>query len=93
MDIIPVFGTVVGGSNPSGCTSAMRAWFSGRTRPCQGRDSGSIPGARTIKLGISLWTLGIRDKKYGLNTSNCLTLSPFYFVGKYGEYSIHRTIR
>ena len=25
----------------------MRVWFSGRTRPCQGRDSGSIPGTRT----------------------------------------------
>ncbi len=28
----------------------MRAWFSGRTRPCQGRDSGSIPGARTLSF-------------------------------------------
>ena len=27
----------------------MRAWFSGRTRACQARDSGSIPGARTDK--------------------------------------------
>ena len=25
----------------------LRAWFSGRTGPCQGSDSGSIPGART----------------------------------------------
>ena len=33
MDITTVFGTVIGGSNPSG---GMRAWFSGRTRPCQG---------------------------------------------------------
>ena len=47
MDIIPVFGTVVGGSNPSGST--MRAWFSGRTRPCQGRGGSSILPARTDK--------------------------------------------
>ena len=26
----------------------MRAWFSGRTRPCQGRDGSSILPARTI---------------------------------------------
>ena len=26
----------------------MRAWFSGRTRPCQGRDASSILGARTL---------------------------------------------
>ena len=25
----------------------MRVWFSGRMRPCQGRDPGSIPGTRT----------------------------------------------
>ena len=65
MDIIPVFGTVVGGSNPSGSTSRnryfdfadywcilvpLRAWFSGRTLPCQGRGSGSIPGARTYSI-------------------------------------------
>ena len=33
----------------------MRAWFSGRTRPCQGRDSGSIPGARTIRKVVDYW--------------------------------------
>ena len=27
----------------------MRLWFSGRTGPCQGPDSGSIPGSRTVK--------------------------------------------
>ena len=26
-----------------------RVWFSGRMRPCQGRDPGSIPGTRTKK--------------------------------------------
>lgn len=25
----------------------MRLWFSGRMRPCQGRDQGSIPCSRT----------------------------------------------
>ena len=66
MDIIPVFGTVVGGSNPSESTSflaksievsytefvrfceeRMRVWFSGRMRPCQGRDGSSILPTRT----------------------------------------------
>ncbi len=68
MDITSVFGTAVGGSNPSGSTDIsdeagfcleknkssyimlrieMRAWFSGRTRPCQGRDGSSILPART----------------------------------------------
>ena len=27
----------------------LRVWFSGRTGPCQGSDSGSIPGTRTPK--------------------------------------------
>ncbi len=33
----------------------LRLWFSGRTRPCQGRDSGSIPGSRTrgVNIGIT----------------------------------------
>lgn len=26
-----------------------RLWFNGRTLPCQGRDSGPIPGSRTEK--------------------------------------------
>ena len=30
----------------------LRLWFSGRTRPCQGRDSGSIPGSRTLGARI-----------------------------------------
>lgn len=25
----------------------MRSWFNGRTGPCQGSDSGPIPGGRT----------------------------------------------
>lgn len=57
MDIIPVFGTVVVGSNPAGCTLffllhtlycfSSRVWFSGRMRPCQGRDGSSILPTRT----------------------------------------------
>ena len=65
MDITTVFGTVVGGSNPSEGTKSfvksksalyspdcfliivMRVSFSGRTRPCQGRDGSSILPART----------------------------------------------
>ncbi|KKU98977.1 MAG: hypothetical protein UY32_C0009G0006 [Candidatus Jorgensenbacteria bacterium GW2011_GWC1_48_8] len=33
------------GSNP---TPGTRVWFSGRMRPCQGRDGGSIPPTRTM---------------------------------------------
>lgn len=54
----------------------MRVWFSGRTRPCQGRDRGSIPRIRTnldfsclrstLKLFLVvfryyLWELNIKD--------------------------------
>jgi hypothetical protein len=39
----------------------LRVWFSGRMRPCQGRDGSSILPTRT-KLGISLWTVFIKDK-------------------------------
>ena len=54
MDITPVFETVILGSNPSGCTIIIlcynkkkRVWFSGRMRPCQGRDESSILSIRT----------------------------------------------
>ena len=30
----------------------MRVWFSGRTRPCQGRDGSSILPTRTYDLSI-----------------------------------------
>ena len=40
----------------------MRVWFSGRTRPCQGRDSGSIPGTRT-KTNVSEYLCGYRVGK------------------------------
>ena len=35
----------------TGCqlTFQLRLWFSGRTRPCQGRSPGSIPGSRIQK--------------------------------------------
>ena len=33
----------------------MRVWFSGRTRPCQGRDAVSITATRT-KVGAILWS-------------------------------------
>ena len=73
MDITTVFGTVVGGSNPSEGTFSLenlksgvnalyypssllnvhlRASFSGRTRPCQGRDGSSILPARTTSLSL-----------------------------------------
>ena len=57
MDITTVFGTVVPGSSPGGSTrklddccasiSSERIWFSGKTRPCQGRVGSSILPIRT----------------------------------------------
>ena len=62
MDITTVFGTVVPGSSPGGGTKVndtgkegkshdrmceTRIWFSGRTRPCQGRDGSPILPIRT----------------------------------------------
>ena len=58
MDITTDFGSVILGSNPGRGTTgkgtmrratilAERIWFSGRTRPCQGRDGSSILPIRT----------------------------------------------
>ena len=59
MDITTVFGTVVPGSSPGGSTGKegnycaiivpchLRIWFSGKTRPCQGRVGSSILPIRT----------------------------------------------
>ena len=47
----------------------LRAWFSGRTRPCQGRDSGSIPGARTkikYKIGDKSVDIGYKRQEIWL---------------------------
>lgn len=32
----------------------MRAWFNGRTSPCQGLGPGSIPGARTNEKTLKI---------------------------------------
>lgn len=85
MDITTVFGTVVLGSSPGGGTRregkgcAMmpdkRIWFSGKTRPCQGRVGSSILPIRTtntkdgskgrplcfIKTGDKTVNMGIKD--------------------------------
>lgn len=37
----------------------MRAWFNGRTSPCQGLGPGSIPGARTNENNPILWVIFI----------------------------------
>ena len=57
MDITADFGSAVPGSNPGRGTrnrnavhvimSLKRTWFSGRTRPCQGRDGSPILPIRT----------------------------------------------
>ena len=46
----------------------LRVWFSGRTRPCQGRDGSSILPTRTVKTaGFLMWgrasqLLGLRGE-------------------------------
>ena len=46
---------------------SLRAWFSGRMRPCQGRDGSSILPARTNSKKISIllvFLLFVRARKY-----------------------------
>ncbi len=51
----------------------LRLWFSGRTRPCQGRDPGSIPGSRTKTLVFCAAKMKMefssRESKSGAGTS------------------------
>lgn len=59
----------------------MRAWFNGRTSPCQGLGPGSIPGARTnektpIIMGVFSFVRA-RKQTYLLSSGNRKTLSIF----------------
>ncbi len=55
MDITTVFGTVIVGSNPAGCT--MRVWFSGRMTAFQAVDGSSILPTRTIIINLHSYDL------------------------------------
>ena len=51
-----------------------RLWFSGRIRPCQGRDPGSIPGSRITAGSVN--TLAIEQKGH-ISFANVLVDTPY----------------